>query len=83
MKKKEIFEWLPVTVAKQFPSQLEKKKIIYEHGEFKERSEGLPASVNRIVDSLIIDMPLTQVKEYLQERMGLNLNLMMQDDILV
>jgi hypothetical protein len=47
----------------------------------KERIEGLPASVNLIEGSLIIDMPLTEIKEFLQKR--LDLNNLMQDDILV
>ena len=47
VKKKEIFEWLPVTVYKDFPQQLSKKKVVYEHGVFLSRSN-LPVSVTQI-----------------------------------
>ncbi len=66
IKKKEIFEWLPVTVYKDFPQQLSKQKVVYEHGVFLARTN-LPASVTRLTGSLVIDMPLTEVKEYLSK----------------
>lgn len=80
VKKKEIFEWLPVTVYKDFPQQLSKKKVVYEHGVFLSRSN-LPASVTQIGGSLLIDMPLTEVKEYLSKY--LQLDQLFSDDMLV
>jgi hypothetical protein len=67
-------------VAKLFPDQLSKEKITYTHGEFKERTD-LPPSVSRIKGSLVIDMPLTDIKEYLTER--LELTMLMPDDMMV
>lgn len=45
VKKKEVVEWLPVTVYKDFPQQLAKQKVVYEHGVFESR-RNLPASVD-------------------------------------
>jgi hypothetical protein len=64
IKRKEIIEWLPVTVYKDFPEQIAKQKVVYEHGVFESRGN-IPASVERVSGCLLIDMPLTQVKEYL------------------
>ena len=45
VKKKEIIEWLPITVYKDFPAEITKQKVVYEHGVFESRGN-LPASVS-------------------------------------
>lgn len=54
--------------------------MTYNHGDFKERTD-LPPSVHKLEGCLIIDLPLTNIKEYLVER--LELKMLMADDILV
>ena len=57
-------EWLPITLGKNFPREVLKAKRVYRSGEFEARTE-LPASINMVLPSVIIDMPQTHVKEYL------------------
>jgi hypothetical protein len=55
-------------------------KKTYRSGEFEPRTE-LPASVDRVLPSVIIDMPQTQVKEYLSKLVSLEH--LLPDDMLV
>ena len=80
IKQKEIVEWLPITLGKDFPGQVLKAKKVYRSGEFEPRTE-LPAAVDRLLPSVIIDMPQTQAKEYLSK--VLSLEHLLPDDILV
>ena len=73
-------EWLPITLGKNFSGQVLKAKKVYRSGEFEARTE-LPPSVDRLLDSVIIDMPQTHVKEYLSK--FVSLEHLLPDDILV
>ena len=55
-------------------------KKVYRSGEFEPRTE-LPAIVNRLQVSVLIDMPLSEVKDYLSKI--LSIDSLLQDDILV
>jgi hypothetical protein len=61
---KEIVQWLPVTIGKQFPSVIAKHTYKYKHGGFKAR-EDLPVLAAGGLVSVLIQMPLTNIQEYL------------------
>ena len=77
---KEIVEWLPVTIASQFPSVIKKQVYKYKHGGFKAR-EDLPVQGTRGLVSVLIQMPLTGVKEYLSSI--LNVESISSDEALI
>lgn len=70
MTRKEFIEWLPITFGNILPTEKTKEKRVIQGGVFKAR-DNLPKIVNRLESSVVIDMPLTDVKVALSKILSL------------
>ena len=77
---KQVIVWTPVVIEKTFPQQVKSLKLEYRTNEFLNKQD-FPQLSEDLVGGLIIKMPLTKVKDYLQTQ--LLVDQLLTDDQLV
>jgi hypothetical protein len=57
--------WTPVVIDKNFPEFVEAKKLTYRGGDVLTKHE-YPSYLNDVVGGLVLRLPLTEIREYLE-----------------